>query len=214
MEGEVVAVCGMDFEAAIARGPHVRAVRAADLAQLPPGCVGLISFGCAGALDPSLRAGDCLLPEAVITPDGAAPVDPAWRASLRRMLPYAQGGLLAGVDEPVCTVPGKARLRRATGARAVDMESHPAALAARAHGLRFAALRVIVDPSSRRVPASALAALGPDGALSAAALVRSLAAHPTDLPALISLAADALAARRSLHAARALAGDAFALPRA
>jgi hypothetical protein len=43
--------------------------------------------------------------------------------------------------------------------------------------------------------------------------MRSLAAHPAQLPALVSLAASALAARRSLHAARALAGDAFALPR-
>lgn len=214
MQGEVVAVCGMDFEAAIARGPHVRVVRAAELGLLPPTCAGLISFGCAGALDPSLHPGDCLLPDSVITPDGTAAVDPAWRESLRRLLPYAHGGLLAGVDAPVCTVEDKARLRRDTGARAIDMESHPAALAARQHGLRFAALRVIVDPSRCRVPASALAALGGDGTLSIAALLRSLGAHPADLPALVRLAVDALAARRSLHAARALAGDAFALPRA
>jgi hypothetical protein len=43
--------------------------------------------------------------------------------------------------------------------------------------------------------------------------MRSLAAHPFELPALVSLAGYALAARRSLHAARSLAGEDFSLPR-
>ncbi|MGZ5198851.1 MAG: phosphorylase family protein [Telluria sp.] len=212
MAADVIAVCGMRFEAAIAEGPNVRVVRAAGLADALPGCRGVVSFGCAGALDPMLRAGDCLLPETVLTPHGAASVDPAWRDALRRMLPYAHDGVLAGVDEPVRSAPEKAGLWNATGARAVDMESHRAALAARRHGLRFVALRVIVDPAGCNVPECAVAAFGADGTLSMAALMRSLAAHPSQLPALLSLSACALAARRSLHAARALAGPAFSLP--
>jgi hopanoid-associated phosphorylase len=213
MEGSVIAVCGMRFEAAIAHGSNVRVVHAGGLAEALPGCRGLISFGCAGALDPALRPGDCVLPQAVLTPEGAVAVDPAWHEALRHMLPYAHGGILAGADAPVASVSDKARLWRASGACAVDMESHLAALAARRHGLRFAALRVIVDPAGRSVPDCALAAFGADGELSVAALMRSLAAHPAQLPALVALAGSALAARRSLHAARALAGDAFALPR-
>jgi hopanoid-associated phosphorylase len=213
MNGDVVAVCGMDFEAAIARGCGVRVVHAAGLADALSGCRGIISFGCAGALDPSLRAGDCLLPHAVLTPHGVAAVDPGWHDALRHMLPYALDGTLAGVDEPVRSVAEKARLWQASGARAVDMESHLAALAAQRDGLRFAALRVIVDPAGRSVPDCAVAAFRVDGELSPGALMRSLAAHPGQLPALVSLAGCALAARRSLHAARALAGEAFALPR-
>jgi hopanoid-associated phosphorylase len=212
MMDEVIAVCGMRAEAAIAAGPHVRVVHAAGVGAALAGCRGLISFGCAGALDPSLRAGDCLLPATVLTPQGPVSVDPAWREALRRMLPYAQDGCLAGVDAPVLSAPDKARRWHESGARAVDMESHMVALAARRHALPFAALRVIVDPASCSVPGCAAAALGADGTLRLPALLRALAAHPRELPALLALAGHALAARRSLHAARALAGDAFALP--
>ena len=212
MDGEVIAVCGMRFEAAIAQGPGVRAVLPASLGGPLPPCRGLVSFGFAGALDASLRAGDCLLPETVLTPDGAVGVDAAWRAALLHMLPYAHGGALAGVVQPVLSAADKSSLRDATGAGAVDMESHLVAHAARRNGLPFVVLRVVVDTAARGVPASAVAALGADGGLSVAALVRSLAIHPAQLPALLSLAVCALAARRSLHAARALAGEGFAMP--
>jgi hopanoid-associated phosphorylase len=213
MDGDVIAVCGMGFEAAIAEGAGVKVLPAEGLADALPACRGLISFGCAGALDPSLRAGDCLLPDAVLTAEGPAAVDPGWHDALRRMLPYAHAGTLAGVSAPVCGTLEKSRLWHATGACAVDMESHLAALAARRHGLRFAVLRVIVDPAGRSVPGCAVAALGAGGDLSVPALMRSLAAHPFELPALVSLAGYALAARRSLHAARSLAGEDFSLPR-
>jgi hopanoid-associated phosphorylase len=212
MDREVIVVCGMRFEAGIARGPGVRTLFPASLRAPLPACRGIVSFGFAGALDPSLVAGDCLLPETVLTTEGPAAVDSAWRAALLHMLPYAHGGVLAGVGRPVLSTADKSSLRASTGAGAVDMESDLVAQAARRNGLPFVVLRVIVDTAARSVPTCAVAALDTDGSLSLPALARSLAAHPSQLPALLSLAPGALAARRSLHAARALAGDAFALP--
>ncbi len=213
-DADVIAVCGLRFEAAIAAGPGVRVLRSLGMPEEAIGelksCAGIISFGCAGGLDPMLRAGDCMLPEAVQTPEGAVETDAAWRAALRHMLPYASGGLLAGVSAPCSGSADKDRLRR-LGARAVDMESHRAALAARRLGIPFAVLRVIADPAARSIPSCALAGLR-DDELALAPVLRALAAHPTQLPALLMLAVDALAAKRTLLAARALAGGRFSLP--
>lgn len=216
-EAQVIAVCGLAFEAAIAAGPRVQVVRSvglvdAALAGFPAGG-GIISFGCAGGLDPALKPGDCLLPDAVHTPEGTIETDPHWLAALRRMLPYAGGGLITGASDPLCEKGDKDRLWRRIGARAVDMESHRAALLARKLGVPFVALRAVADPAWRRLPACAVAGLRGDGAATLAPVLRALAAHPAQLPSLLMLAADALAARRTLHAARALAGAAFALPR-
>ncbi|GAB3463759.1 phosphorylase [Massilia terrae] len=214
-EAEVIAVCGLPFEAAIAAGPRVRVVRALGLpdeALRKLGvCAGIISFGCAGGLDPALRPGDCLLPDAVQTPAGIVEADRQWLAALRRMLPYAHGGALIGAARPCSEAADKVRLWR-LGARAVDMESHRAALAARSLGTPFVALRAIADPAWRTVPSCVLAGLS-SGEVALAPMLRALAAHPTQLPALLMLAADALVAKRTLQAARALAGDAFSVPR-
>lgn len=213
-EAEVIAVCGLPFEAEIAAGPRVRVVRALGLPDEAlhklAVCAGIISFGCAGGLDPSLRPGDCLLPDAVQTPGGIVEADRQWLAALRRMLPYAHGGALAGASRPCSETADKERLWR-LGARAVDMESHRAALAARELGAPFVALRAIADPAWRTVPSCVLAGLS-SGEFALAPMLRALAAHPAQLPALLMLAADALVAKRTLQAARALAGDAFSIP--
>jgi adenosylhomocysteine nucleosidase len=56
---------------------------------------------------------------------------------------------LAGVDAMVVSSHVKAGLRKATGALAVDMESHVAASFAAAHHLPFAAVRAVCDPVNR-----------------------------------------------------------------
>lgn len=206
--GRVVAVCGLPFEAAIAAGPCVQVVCGPGLLDDVDSCDGIISIGCAGGLDPSLHAGDCLLPDAVQTPEGLIDTDAHWRDALRHMLPYAGAGVLAGVAAPCCSVADKERLWR-LGARAVDMESHRAALAARRLGTPFVALRVVLDPAGRSVPSCALAGMN-DGR--AGPVLRALAAHPAQLPGLLMLTFYALAAKRTLYAARALAGNAFSFP--
>jgi hopanoid-associated phosphorylase len=218
----IIAACGLRFEAAIAAGPGVAAVHALGIGRLGPQLesmlraangryAGVISFGCAGALDPSLRPGDCVLAEAIESSDALLRCDPGWVGALRARLGWARLGLLAGSIGPVTTAAQKARLWTESGALAVDMESYGAAQVARLHGLPFVALRVVLDPAGQGLPPCVTAGLGSAGGAVLPAL-RSLASDPAQLPALLSLAAHAYTARRALRQARAKAGPLFALP--
>ena len=212
----VLVVCGLAFETAVAAGPGVVAVRGPGPVRVAAaidalvgggeGWAGILSFGCAGALDPGLRAGDCVVASCVDT----LAADPAWMQALMERLPHARCGALAGVNTPLASCAAKAQLRRESGALAVDMESHAAALAARRLHLPFAAVRVVLDPAWRSLPPCALAALREDGGTDLAALLRVLT--PGDLGPLALLARDAWRARRSLRQVRAQLGARLAPP--
>jgi hopanoid-associated phosphorylase len=219
----VLAACGLAFEAAIAAGPGVvtacgpgpgrlAAQLDALLAREAGGWAGIISFGCAGALDPGLSAGDCVVATGVQLAEGFVPADAAWTHALLACLPGAVAGELAGLDAPLVSRAGKARLWRDSGACAVDMESHAAARAARRHGLPFAACRVVLDPARRGVPACALAGMREDGLVAPGPLLRALAADPRQLGALCALALEAARARRVLRQVRGRLGPALAAP--
>lgn len=215
-------VCGLAFEARIAAGPGVRVVRGPgplrtarqlDAVLSSGAAAGILSFGCAGALDPALGAGACVVATAVQAGAALVATDPAWTRALLGHLPQAQAGLLAGLDAPLVTRAAKARLWQAGGALAVDMESHAAALAARRHGLPFAACRVVLDPAWRSLPACALAAMREDGGTDIVALLRALAGAPAQIVPLTALALDAWRARRALAGVRACLGPAVVPPR-
>lgn len=214
----VLAACGMAFEAALVAGPGVVAVcgpgpaRLADRLGAPLNAAGILSFGCAGALDPGLAPGTCVLATGVQTADGFLCADAAWLGSLARSLPDAVHGELLGLDAPLLTARDKASLWRSSGACAVDMESHAAALVAQRHGLPFAACRVVLDPAWRSVPLVALAGMRADGGTALGPLLRALAAAPGELGPLCVLACDAWRARRALGRMRARLGERLALP--
>jgi len=177
-----------------------------------PAWAGIISFGVAGALDPDLAPGTCVLATGVQTADGFLCADAAWLRNLARRLPDAVHGELAGLDAPLLAAVDKARLWRSSGACAVDMESHAAAMVAQRHGLPFAACRVVLDPAWRSVPRCALAAMGADGNTAVGPLLRALAAAPGELGPLCILTWDALRARRALGRVRARLGARLAAP--
>ena len=227
----VLVVCGLAFETAIAAGPGVIAVCGPGPARVAagidalvgragsarPALAGILSFGCAGALDPALRPGDCVVASSVTSgvAGGADTLaaDPAWMHALAERLPLARRGPLAGATAPLATDAAKAHLWQAGGALAVDMESYAAALAARRLDLPFAAVRVVLDPARRSVPPCALAGMREDGGTDLAALLRALARAPGQLGPLILLSCDAWRARRGLRAVRAQLGAALAPPR-
>ena len=212
----VLAVCGLAFEAAIARGPGVAAAcgpGAVGLRSAPaPPWSGIISFGCAGALDPALAPGSCVVGSSVLCGGDLFDTDPAWTRALLARLPGAWYGPVAGLDAPLLSSTDKARLRIESGACAVDMESHAAALAARRHGVPFAVLRVVLDPAWRTIPPCALAGMGADGSSALLPLLGSLARDPRQLAGLCALAREAWLARRALQRARGRLGAALALP--
>jgi adenosylhomocysteine nucleosidase len=209
--GPVIAIVGLAREAKIAAGPGVTAVVAgaahAGLAQrleraIADGGRAIISFGLAGGLDPDLRPGACVIGQAIVFEGERLSVDRRWADRLAARLPGARRADIAASDRPLADVAAKRALRRATGASAVEMESAIAAKLAAAHGLPFAALRVICDPAGRALPPAALAGFADDGETDFGAVLRSLAEVPGQLPALLRLAFDAWRAFAGLRRCR------------
>ena len=97
---------------------------------------------------------------------------------------------IAGVDQALSIPAHKRALNAATGAAAVDMESHIVADLAARHGLPFAVVRVIADPVSRGLPRAALVGMRSDGTTDVGACLRSLVRDPAQLPALVRVAVD------------------------
>ncbi len=150
----------------------------------------IVSFGLAGGLSPSLRAGDVLVPSHALLDGRLVETDPDLNAALGGTTGHR---LLAG-DAVAATIAEKRRLRETTGADAVDLET---AAVMRA-GLPFAALRAICDEAGRDLPPAALAALGQDGRVGLFQVAASAARRPGQIPALIGLGRDAARARAAL----------------
>jgi adenosylhomocysteine nucleosidase len=216
-------VTGLRFEARCLRGLQLsirysggsaERARAETAGLVANGAAALVSFGLAGGLAPDLRAGDLLLPETVCTPaGGSASTDRAWRERLDARLTAhglrVRGGPIAGSDRVIASPGEKRALLAATGAAAVDMESHAVAVVASARGLPFLVLRAIADAADRAIPQTAIETLRPDGNIRALAVLGGVIRQPGQLFALLRLARDTAAALRTLRRAAVLAGPAL-----
>ena len=145
----------------------------------------VISVGICGGLAPGLKIGTAVIATEVIWRDERIPTDERWREALATRLPRAVSGSVAGTDSIVTEPAAKAALHSGTGAAAIDMETHIAARVAADHRLPFAALRVISDAATDTLPPAVLHAIGPDGKVRHAAMLRAIAVQPTQIPALI-----------------------------
>ncbi len=218
----VIAAVGLDFEAKLARTDSAAKVccgRGSEMAvalatAIAPDCAGIISFGIAGGLDPNLRPGTVVIASSVIGVNGVRvglPTDEHWSQILLQSRPNLMHAPVLGVDQPVTEPEDKLGLFRQTGAAAVDMESHIAASVAVNHGLPFAVMRVVADPTGQRIPKAALCGMRPDGSLDPLAVLRALAQSPRELFAMPRVASNALIARVALTRARHALGRGFGL---
>ena len=131
---EVVVVCGgIGLDAA-------RRAAEAVIALYHP--ARLHSVGFAGALDPDLRVGNLIAPSAVIDA----------RDGSRTFIAGIDGRNSLVTFMSVAGVQQKTNLAHAFGAKAVDMEAAAVAAAAVAHGIPFAATKVISDESNFEIP--------------------------------------------------------------
>ncbi len=211
----VLVVTGLVQEARIAAGPGMMVIcSSSDPQQLralltvfdPNSIRGVISFGVAGGLDPSLKAGDIVVATEVTAGDArwlaglSLSEDHIARAAIggRRVV----RGVLAGAEEVVVAQARKAALHLRTGAAAVDMESHIAAAYAAESGLPFAALRVISDPAHRTLPSLAKDAIKPNGDIDLPMILRGVARNPRVLRGLVSTGIEFNRALRSLRGCR------------
>ncbi len=209
----IAAITGLEAEARIARraglaakasgGVAVQTLQAAE-AFLAQGADMLLSFGIAGALAPHLVPGTLLLPRAVIEENGTRRmVDAGLRSRLGDALAAAglrgEPGDILGADEAAASRARKAALFAASGAVAIDLESHIIARAAERAGSSFLVLRAIADPAERDLPEAALEGLDATGAPAFGRVLVSVAHHPGQIAALLRLAGDT---RRALYALR------------
>jgi hopanoid-associated phosphorylase len=211
----ILIVTGLVQEARIAAGPGMAVIcSSSDPNQLrallttldPTSIRGVISFGVAGGLDPSLKTGDVVVATEVMAGDtrwlAGLSLTEAQIASIALGRRRVVRGLLAGVEELVAARACKAALHSETGAAAVDMESHIAAAYAAEVGIPFAALRVISDPAHRALPVVARRAIKPNGDLDLRQIVGSVVRNPRTLRALVSTGIDFNRALRSLRGCR------------
>jgi len=189
----ILAATGLQRERRIVAGPDVEAIAGggdparleAMLERFADRASGIISIGIAGALAPGLQVGQWVVADAVLVDGEPMPIDRAWTSRLAARLPEAARGLLLGANAMVADATQKASLHSTTGALAVDMESHIVARVARRHRLPFAAARVVSDAAHRSLPPAVRVGMKSDGGMDLSAVLRSLLAEPSQLPALI-----------------------------
>ncbi|MBX6321798.1 MAG: hypothetical protein IRY94_08225, partial [Rhodospirillaceae bacterium] len=167
-------------------GGRTDAAGRATQALLNAGVTGMLSFGYAGGLDPSLRPGAVLIADAIVLPDGQRlPTDAAWAAgaaeAAERLGVPVRRGAIVGCGHAVTTVAEKRWLAERARAQAVDMESHVMARLAKPR-VPFIAVRVVLDSHDRAVPEAAAGALRPDGRVATAALLAALLRRPNQIP--------------------------------
>jgi hopanoid-associated phosphorylase len=193
-------------------------LRATLAARLVPHCRAVISIGIAGGLDPALVPGDVIVATGIAAPDRRHDASLGLARQLAdRLASHPKRVVLAdlaGVDAAVVSPLAKRALLHATGALAVDMESHVAAAFAARHGLPFAAVRVVCDPADRALPSLISTALRPDGGLSLPGVLGSLIRYPHQFTAMARLARDAAEGFRALRLCRDLLGHGFGIPHA
>jgi hopanoid-associated phosphorylase len=188
----------------ISAGGDPAATRAGIASLISRGADRLVSFGIAGALDPSLRPGDLIIGSAVNTADGIRiPVDQKWLAHLAIHLTPARVADVAGRDEIAATAGQKAMLHRDSGAACVDQESHWVADAAHAGRIPFIVVRAIADRAGDNLPPAVLAGLDTQGRPRTGAVIGALLSNPLQLPGLVRVALQTNRALRSLLRGRA-----------
>ncbi|MGI4876264.1 MAG: phosphorylase [Janthinobacterium lividum] len=192
----ILVACGLLREARLIARPGIEVVAGGgdderlerELDTAAGRASAIASIGLAGGLLAGLRPGDWIVDCA----------DTAWRGRLLAALPTARSGPIVGSMHAVATAAGKRELHVASGACAVDMETHVAARVAARHGLAFASVRVVSDAADDDLPPAALVGMRPDGGIDLGAVLRSLARHPAQLPALLRTGRNAEKAFRAL----------------
>jgi adenosylhomocysteine nucleosidase len=203
-----------DSVISVTSGPGPAHARGTAERLLTQGCDALISFGVAGGLDPALTPGTLILATEIVPPTGPAlATDTEWRhrlaAQFTDRLSFVECPL-AGVDKVLASVADKQESFYATGAGAVDMESHAIAASAQAAGVPFIALRAIADPARRSLPQAALRAVGRSGETRTMSVLGGLLTRPWEIVALLALSRDSGKAFKTLRRVAVLAGSGFA----
>ncbi len=163
----------------------------------------LMSWGCAGALSPTLKPGDLILPHSLLLNDNTLlEIDKIEREQvikrLHHVIPYYSDKILE-TKQVISTVSDKATSYQRSSAIAVDMESGAVARIAKQANIPFIVIRSIVDPAHFNLPYAVQYAINQQGNVSMCKLLLYLCMHPTELPRLITLGQHFNAAKKTLN---------------
>jgi hypothetical protein len=148
----------------------------------------VVSGGVCGALAPDLRAGDVVLPESVLGPDGERlNVTPTPHRQATLLAASARGGLLATSREVVATAEAKAALFARTGAVAVDMESSLILTHAAGAGCAALVVRGVSDAAAESLPPELVGLMTPAGKVHAGRALALPFTRPRLLPRAVAL---------------------------
>ncbi|TPQ25090.1 phosphorylase [Methylomonas koyamae] len=180
-------------------GPH----NAAEAARLliAKGADRLISWGCAAALAPELRPGQLVIADRIFFDQQIYEADKCWsdKVSSRLGEKLAVGnGKLVTETRIVALSEDKQAIHRNTGAMALDMESGAIAKVASQSNLPCLVLRAIADPVALDLPPAVSRAMNEQGQVELGKLLRHLALHPWEVPALVKLGLHFHAAEKTL----------------
>ena len=189
-QGECVSVTSNTLVTLSGSGSDNACVAAQDL--IDNGANQLISWGCAGALAPHLKAGDLVIPSAIHTSNNIQLTTQSnWSKQIINKL--GQGikcydGRLFESASVITLAKDKAEQYQQTGALAVDMESGAVARVAQKANIPFVAIRSIVDPANLDLPKAINHAMTAKGVISIPKLIVYLCSHPWELSSLINTA--------------------------
>ena len=199
-QGESISVAKNTLVTLSGSGPDNASIAAQNL--IDNGASQLISWGCAGALAPHLKAGDLVIPSAIHSRDHTQLTTlPNWSKQIINKLEKSikcYNGQLFESDSVIYLARDKAKQYQQTGALAVDMESGAVARVAQQASIPFVAIRSIVDPANLDLPGAISYAMTVEGVISIPKLILYLCSHPWELPSLINTALHFNAASKTL----------------
>jgi nucleoside phosphorylase len=157
------------------------------------GCTILISFGFAGALDPTLAAGDLFLPKSVVDPVGN--IFRTDRILLKRVSDHfaknfslPASGKIFGSDKIIWKAAEKRQIFDRYGAEAVDMESLGVAQAAKEVNCTFLVVRAITDIANQSLPKKSLESININGRVQISDILWNLVTNVNEFPSFLRLA--------------------------
>lgn len=156
----------------------------------------VVAAGVCGALAPTLRTGDLVVPEAVVTEDGA-------RHATDALAGLERSGTLLSTRMVADTPAVKARLWMQTGALAVDMESAMIVAWARGRGLPAVVVRAVSDTAEQSIPADLAALVEAGGRVRTASALRAALRRPRAVTDALTLKRGVDEALRTVAAALA-----------
>jgi adenosylhomocysteine nucleosidase len=181
-------------------GP-ANAIKATE-ALLANGSCKLISWGCAGALDSTLNAGDLCMPKIIIAENRQHySTHSDWHQHTVNILSKLQPIYSAPLSETssiVSTSVDKKALHDALGSIALDMESAAIAKIAQKADIPYLVIRTIADTANMNMPEAVNFALNNEGSIDIKKLIIYLLTHPNEIPCLIKLGIAFRSARKKL----------------